>query len=174
MLPVVRAVLAILVLCLSNASFAAGYRLETWAGGLKLPWSIAFLPDGSALEIPPHSVIVGSTHLLNVSAAPLHTMMTMDVETVPVDQVDVRLTPFSFAIGDLKIPPAVDGVPTESRTAMTCDLREPFLEHLQKDVVDYNIYYVLGHYHQWGNFFNLSFVQEDGTRQTVFEIKNRI
>ncbi len=131
-------------------------------------------PDGSALEIPPHSVIVGSTHLLNVSAAPLHTMMTMDVETVPVDQVDVRLTPFSFAIGDLKIPPAVDGVPTESRTAMTCDLREPFLEHLQKDVVDYNIYYVLGHYHQWGNFFNLSFVQEDGTRQTVFEIKNRI
>ncbi|MGB8224145.1 MAG: hypothetical protein WCF10_16265, partial [Polyangiales bacterium] len=61
-----------------------------------------------------------------------------------------------------------------SRTAMTCDLRAPFLEHLQKDVVDYNIYYVLGHYHQWGNFFNLSFVQEDGTRQTVFEIKNRI
>jgi hypothetical protein len=131
-------------------------------------------PDGSALEIPPHSVIVGSTHLLNVSAAPLETTMTMEVETVPAEDVAIRLTPFSFAISDLKIPPAVDGVPTESRTAMLCDLREPFQTHLNEDVVDYNVYYVLGHYHQWGNFFNLSFVQEDGTRETIFEIKNRI
>ncbi|MBW1833016.1 MAG: hypothetical protein JRJ10_15205 [Deltaproteobacteria bacterium] len=98
----------------------------------------------------------------------------MEVETVPADDVAVRLTPYSFAISNLRIPPAVDGVPTESRTAMLCDLRAPFLEHLQEDVVDYNVYYVLGHYHQWGNFFNLSFVQEDGTRETIFEIKNRI
>lgn len=28
---------------------AAEYRLETWADGLELPWSIAFLPDGTAL-----------------------------------------------------------------------------------------------------------------------------
>ncbi len=131
-------------------------------------------PDGSALEIPPHSVIVGSVHLLNISAAPMASAITMEVETVPADDVAVRLTPYSFAIGDLKIPPAVDGVATESRTAMTCDLREAFQEYLQEDVVDYNVYYVLGHYHRWGNFFNLSFVQEDGTRETIFEIKNRI
>jgi glucose/arabinose dehydrogenase len=28
---------------------ASEYRLETWAGGLDQPWSITFLPDGSAL-----------------------------------------------------------------------------------------------------------------------------
>ncbi len=131
-------------------------------------------PDGSALEIPPRSVIVGSTHLLNISASPLETAMTMDVETVPRDEVDIRLTPFSFAISRIEIPPQVDGVPTESRTSLLCDLTDSFQRHLGKDEVDYSIYYVLGHYHQWGNYFNLSFVHEDGSREKVFEIKNSI
>ncbi len=131
-------------------------------------------PNGAALEIPPRSVIVGSTHLLNITAGPLETAMTMEVEAVPAEDVQIRLTPFSFAIDDLAIPPAVDGVPTRSRTSMMCDLREPFQEILGEDEVDYNIYYVLGHYHQWGSAFNLSFVQEDGSMQTVFNIKNKI
>ena len=131
-------------------------------------------PDGAAYQIPPHSAIVGSVHLLNVFAQPITSAMTLEVETVLADEVDVLLGIYSFAIGDLKLPAAVDGVPTETRTAMTCDLRPPFKNILQQDVVDYNIYYVLGHYHKWGNFFNLSFVHDDGTRDTVFEIKNRI
>lgn len=46
---IIRAALTVLALCLSGGAFAADYRLETWAGGLDLPWSIAFFPDGSAL-----------------------------------------------------------------------------------------------------------------------------
>ena len=38
-----------LVLALPATGFANDYRLETWARDLDLPWSIAFLPDGSAL-----------------------------------------------------------------------------------------------------------------------------
>jgi len=135
---------------------------------------IQAFPEGAALEIPPRSVIVGSTHLLNISSTPLTTAMTMEVELVDREDVGIRLTPFSFAIGDLRIPPAVDGVPTESRTSMECDLRDAFQRSLSKDEVDYNVYYVLGHYHQWGNYFNLSFVHDDGTRDTIFEIKNTI
>ena len=131
-------------------------------------------PEGAALEIPPRSMVVGSTHLLNISPSPMETTMTMEVETAEREDVSIRLTPFSFAIGDLRIPPMVDEVPTESRTSMFCDLSEPFMEHLGQPEVDYNVYYVLGHYHQWGNYFNLSFVHDDGTRDTIFEVKNRI
>ena len=131
-------------------------------------------PEGAAVEIPPRSVIVGSTHLLNVSAAPMETAMTMEVELADREDVEVRLTPFSFAISRLRIPPAVDGVPTESRTSLECDLSDAFKKYLGEDEVDYNVYYVLGHYHQWGNYFNLSFVHDDGTRDKIFEIKNTI
>ena len=34
---------------LAACSLAADYRQETWVEGLDLPWSLAFLPDGSAL-----------------------------------------------------------------------------------------------------------------------------
>jgi len=131
-------------------------------------------PAGSALEIPPRSVIVGSTHLLNISPAPLETAMTLEVELADREDVDIRLTPFSFAISRLRIPPMVDGVPTESRTSLECDLRDAFKQHLNEDDVDYSVYYVLGHYHQWGNYFNLSFVHDDGSEETIFEIKNTI
>ena len=159
-----------------------GFReyLAAAAGGVFFAQStqtmteVQAFPDGSALEIPPRSVIVGSTHLLNISGTTMQTAMTMEVETAPREDVGIRLTPFSFAIGDLRIPPMVDGVPTESRTSMECDLREPFQTFLGENTVDYNVYYVLGHYHDWGNYFNLSFVHDDGSTETIFEIANSI
>ena len=131
-------------------------------------------PDGAAFVIPPNSVIVGSTHLLNISGAPLETSMRFEIETAEEEDVETRLSLFSFAIQDLNIPPAVEGVPTESRTSMMCDLRDAFDLARGVEFTDYKIYYVLGHYHDWGNYFNLSFEHEDGSRRTVFEIANSV
>lgn len=153
-----------------------GFReyLAAAAGGVFFAQSTQTLteaqvfPAGSALEIPPRSAIVGSVHLLNISASPIDSAFHMEVETVPADQVEVRLTPFSFSNTSLDIAPQ-----RESRFSMTCDLTETFQQSLGI-APDYNVYYVLAHYHEWGNYFNLSFTQQDGSRQTILELENRV
>jgi glucose/arabinose dehydrogenase len=44
-----RLLICLFALGVSTSTAAAEYRLETFASGLSLPWSIAFLPDGSVL-----------------------------------------------------------------------------------------------------------------------------
>jgi len=44
-----RIAAALLACVLTAGAQAADYRVETWTAGLDLPWSLAFLPDGSAL-----------------------------------------------------------------------------------------------------------------------------
>jgi glucose/arabinose dehydrogenase len=44
-----RLATALMTIGLATCAPAAEYRVATWADGLDLPWSIAFLPDGSAL-----------------------------------------------------------------------------------------------------------------------------
>ncbi len=124
--------------------------------------------EGAVLEIPPRYRIVGGVHLVNVSAAAMNTALTFDIETVPEDQVAVRLRPIAFTNTALDIEPQA-----ESMFGMTCDLGESF-DRVLGTPADYDIYYVLAHYHEWGNYFRLSFVDEDGGDRTVFELQSAI
>ncbi|NND58143.1 MAG: PQQ-dependent sugar dehydrogenase [Xanthomonadales bacterium] len=45
----IRNTIFLVSLGLCGLAFADDYRVETWTEGLDLPWSLAFLPDGSAL-----------------------------------------------------------------------------------------------------------------------------
>lgn len=124
--------------------------------------------EGAVLEIPPRHKIVGGVHLVNVSAGPLETAMSFDIETVPEEEVEIRLRPISFTNTALDIEPQA-----ESRFGMTCDLGERF-EDMLGTAPDYNVYYVLAHYHEWGNYFRLSFVDENDDERTIFELQNGV
>ena len=116
--------------------------------------------EGAVLEIPPRYKIVGGVHLVNATATALDTALSFDIETIPEQSVRVRLRPIAFTNTALDIEPQA-----ESRFGMTCDLEVSS---------DYNIYYVLAHYHEWGNYFRLSFVDDDGGERTIFELRNSI
>ncbi len=124
--------------------------------------------DGAVLEIPPRHKIVGGVHLVNVSAAPLETALSFDIETVPEEEVEIRLRPISFTNTALDIEPQA-----ESRFGMTCNLGDRF-EGVLGTAPDYNVYYVLAHYHEWGNYFRLSFVDENESERTIFELQNGV
>lgn len=124
--------------------------------------------EGAVLEIPPRYKIVGGVHLVNVSASPLDTALSFDIETIPEEQVQVRLRPVAFTNTALDIEPQA-----ESRYAMTCDLEREFQNVLGR-APDYNVYYVLAHYHEWGNYFRLSFVDDAGGDRTIFELQGSI
>jgi glucose/arabinose dehydrogenase len=49
MSPIIRSLLFAATMWMAVTACASDYQLETWAEGLDLPWSIAFLPDGEAL-----------------------------------------------------------------------------------------------------------------------------
>lgn len=123
---------------------------------------------GAVLEIPPRHKIVGGVHLLNVAGTPMETSLHFDIETIPSEEVEVRLRPVAFTNTALDIEPQA-----ESRFAMTCDLDQQFQNVLGR-APDYNIYYVLAHYHDWGNYFRLSFVDDAGADRTVFELRDSI
>ncbi len=125
-------------------------------------------PEGAVLEIPPRHQIVGGVHLLNVSATPMNTALTFDIETIPEEDVRVKLRPITFENTHLDIEPQA-----ESRYGMTCNLKNAF-ENALGTPPDYNIYYVLAHYHEWGNYFRLSFVDDEGGDRTIFELQSSV
>ncbi len=123
---------------------------------------------GAVLEIPPRHKIVGGVHLVKVSASALETALHFDIETVPEEEVEVRLRPIAFTNTALDIEPQA-----ESRYGMTCDLAPQF-QNLLGEPPDFSIYYVLAHYHEWGNYFRLSFVDDLGADRTIFELEGSI
>ncbi len=126
-------------------------------------------PPGAVLEIPPHSTIVGDIHLVNIGAASVDSALTLELETIPEEDVEIRLTPVSFSYNGLDIQPGV-----QSRFTMECDIGEAMRRKYPVNTPDYNVYYVLPHYHGFGNYFRLSFVDEQGNEDMIYQITSSV
>lgn len=124
-------------------------------------------PEGAALRIPPRYKIVGNIHVLNTTKDPIDTAIHFKVTAVDKEEVETELYPASFTNLALDLEPRA-----QSRFVMNCPIGESFENKFDKKP-DFNIYYVLPHYHEMGNFFKLEAVDKDGNARTVMETEQR-
>lgn len=103
-------------------------------------------PERVAIRLPPHTRIIGGTHIQNSSAEPVTTQARMQLHTIPEADVTVHLNPFRLNYSDLQIPP-------RSTTEFTgeCDIQAKIGEAK----LDVELYYVMPHYHYLGTQFRL-------------------
>lgn len=116
-------------------------------------------PVGAAVRIPPHSMIIGNTHVRNTTDDALSTRMRLRLDTAPPDQVNTLLTPGRFSYFDLHIPPG-----SRARFVAECDLAATYRE-VMGEPWKYTLYYVLPHYHERGVLAELAIMggPHDGT-----------
>lgn len=128
-------------------------------------------PKRTGVIIPPRSKILGAIHLVNIAAGDIDTSITIELETAEPDEIDISLQPLSFLIYALDIPAR-----QQSRWRMTCPMTGVYdiLEKNHGTADDFAIYYVLGHYHSWGNYFNLSYVDADGSERPIVDLGSTI
>jgi hypothetical protein len=110
------------------------------------------LPEGSAIRIPPYSRVIGSSHLLNASPNDVTTTMHLRIHTIPPSQVEAKMAPARIQYHDLTIvPEAASSFSTE------CTIDAAHEQFLQTPL-QYELHYVLFHYHVLGAYAELSLV----------------
>jgi hypothetical protein len=118
-------------------------------------------PKGAVVRIPPWSRIIGSTHTLNASQAPVTTTMRLTITAVPKDQVTVKLTPFKLVYHDLHIPPQ-----QQSSFVASCDFAAG-----AESSWSAKLYYVLPHYHKEGTSFLLDYYGGSNDGGAIYSIE---
>lgn len=120
--------------------------------------------DGLALEVPPHSLVVGTIHLINASESAIETPIRMEIVGLPPEAVSTVLQPMAFDFHQLAIPPGV-----RSRFETTCDLIEAY-----GGPIDLGIHYLLPHYHQLGVGMDVDIVGGPSDGESIFSGRETI
>lgn len=92
-------------------------------------------PEGVAFELPAHARIIGDVHLLNTTPDSMTTTLSFEVYGIEASTVRVPLQPMAFTNTALELAPLM-----RTRARMQCATPVP----------DFDVYYVLPHYHQLG------------------------
>lgn len=100
-------------------------------------------PEGVAFQVPAHARVIGQVHALNLRAEDIETLFRFDVFTIAEAEVAVRLRSMSFTNLALDIAPQAT-----THAQMDCPMPDP----------DFDVYYVLPHYHELGRTMRVSVI----------------
>ncbi len=124
-------------------------------------------PDGVALKVPAHSKIVANIHLLNSGDEDLHLSPTMTITPIAEAEARTLMASVTFEYHPLGLPPN-----KQSRFAVECDLGERPEQLAAKP--DFNLYYALAHYHEWGTELTIEALKPTGEAATIYSTKNSV
>jgi len=113
-------------------------------------------PAGAAFRIPPRSRIIGGVHLLNTGTTASTTAMTLRAATLPLAAVTTPLQELYITNTALHIPARTVGAFTTD-----CDVGASYRSRA-RGPMEFNIYYVLPHFHEIASGFTLEL--SGGTR----------
>jgi hypothetical protein len=123
--------------------------------------------EGVTLVIPPHAQVIGALHMLNTGSAELEADLALGLHTIEASEVTTELSGLSFTNEALALPPS-----SESEFRAECDLSEKHREELGR-APDFNIYWVLPHYHDLGVGMRIEAYGPDGS-EVIFDGDNPI
>lgn len=128
------------------AALLGGYL---FALSTQSPEETQTLPAGSAIRIPPYSRIIGSSHLLNSTDAPITTTMSLAVHTIPPSQVTAKMAPARIQYHDLELDPRA-----KSSFTTECLIDAAHQDRLGEPL-QWELHYALSHYHALGTYSQL-------------------
>ncbi len=118
------------------------------------------LGQGVVIKIPPRSRIVGSVHLLNLSAHSVSTDLWLTLELLHPRFVRTVVTPMRFSFLDLRIEPL-----GETRHTADCAVGQ-VLAAADPTALSLKVHYVLPHFHALGNYFSFA----ESSEPPLFEL----
>lgn len=121
-------------------------------------------PPGRALAIPPGSIIVSQSHLLNVTQDVVSTDVALMLHTVEPETVERELHLLYMEYFPLALPPGA-----RSSFSTVCDFRAKALEVLGSEL-DFSIYFLMGHYHSYADGLRVEVEGGGGAGTPVYEV----
>ena len=122
------------------------------------------LPQGVVVKVPPRHKVIAQTHLLNLGSTALDTELRLALDIIHPRDVDVVVAPMHLDYRDLEIL-------ADSRTRFTghCSFAETYEKSIGHPL-DLKLYYVLPHYHGFGESFRLEVIGGPRDGEVLFNL----
>jgi hypothetical protein len=123
--------------------------------------------EGVSLVIPPRARVIGALHMLNTGGTTFDAAMTLGLHTIDEADATTKLSALSFTNEALALPPS-----SRSEFQAECDLGPKHEEELGR-APDFNIHFVLPHYHSLGTGMRIEAFGPDGS-EVIFDGANPV